>query len=70
MEPKDNRTKTDKLQRKLLLSQCATIICILLLLTTWPKGTEWLFWVVAGLLVISIGVQLFYMIKVLKARRK
>ncbi|MBR6416775.1 MAG: hypothetical protein IKS22_11855 [Bacteroidales bacterium] len=64
------RQSADPLQRKLLLSQCFTIICILFLLGQWQKGTEWIFWCGAGLLCLSLVLQGYFMVKILKARKK
>jgi len=62
--------KADRLQRGLILCQCFTIISILFLLGEWPKGTEWLFWTGAVILLISIVLQGVFLFLILRQRRK
>lgn len=58
--------EVDRLQRKLILCQCLSVICILFLLGKWQKGMEWLFWCGAAVFLLSLvlqGVLIFLIIK-------
>ncbi|MBQ3882383.1 MAG: hypothetical protein IJL91_04270 [Bacteroidales bacterium] len=60
------KKETDKLQRRLILCQCLTVVSILFLLGKWQKGMEWLFWSGVAVFFLSLilqGILIFLIIK-------